>query len=238
MNSDSKTIIIAGAGKGLGRQIAYDAAKLGYHLALISRNSGDLIELEKEIPNTTIYPIDLTSYSDVNTAFKNIRLNHEKIYSLINCAATWTGNRSIYEISDIYMEDSLRLNFSSAFNTVKAMLEHLPDRLSDPCNIMNIGATASLRGSKNCSAFTSAKGALRQFSQSIAKELGPKKIHVSHLVIDGLLDNERTRALNPNMEDEFFINMASLSKNIFHILSQDKSCWTFELDVRPYNEKW
>lgn len=104
--------------------------------------------------------------------------------------------------------------------------------------IINVGATASTRGGVQTSPFSVAKSALRIYSQSLAKELGPEGVHVAHLIIDGLIDNERTKGLNPNSPPENFINSVSIAKSIIHVVEQDKSCWTFEWDVRPYNEKW
>jgi hypothetical protein len=72
----------------------------------------------------------------------------------------------------------------------------------------------------------------------LAKEAGPNGIHVAHLVIDGLIDNPRTRKLNPNVPADHFINPVSIAKSILAIVAQEKSCWTFEWEVRPYNEKW
>ena len=136
------------------------------------------------------------------------------------------------------MSHSITQNFFVAFNTIKAMLD-LPRNIIDkPAVIVNVGATASLRGGKNCSAFAVAKGALRQLSQSLARELGPEQIHVSHLIIDGLIANKRTKDLNSNKDNNKFIDMTSLADSIIGVIQQDPSCWTFEWNVRPFNESW
>jgi hypothetical protein len=68
--------------------------------------------------------------------------------------------------------------------------------------------------------------------------LWPENIHVAHLVIDGLIGNQRTKALNPNAAETQFIDMRCLANNILQVIEQERSCWTFEWDVRPFDESW
>jgi short-subunit dehydrogenase len=133
---------------------------------------------------------------------------------------------------------SFRLNFLSAFHATKEVLHAWEQSQRGPLCIINIEATASLRGGKNSAAFAIAKGALRSFSQSLAKEMGPEGVHVARLVIDGPIDNERTRSLNANLSDEHFINSDALATYIVQLAEQDPSCWVFESDLRPFNERW
>jgi NAD(P)-dependent dehydrogenase (short-subunit alcohol dehydrogenase family) len=104
--------------------------------------------------------------------------------------------------------------------------------------IINAGATATLRGNPKVAAFAIAKSSLRIFSQSLAREMGPQGVQVAHVIIDGLLDNERTRSLNPNLQDDGYIQLQPAARSILDIACQERSCWTFEIDIRPFNEKW
>lgn len=186
--------------------------------------------------HVSIHAIDLLDRQKTNTEFNIIANTHKKIRALVICAATWTGGKEVKQVDINEIQQSLDLNFFTTFNAVKAMLNLSSDYLTQPTAIINIGATASLRGSKNCSTFAVAKGALRQFSQSLARELWPNNIHVAHLIIDGLISNERTRLLNKELEENKFINMKSIVESIFHVIEQEKSCWTFEWDIRPFKE--
>jgi NAD(P)-dependent dehydrogenase (short-subunit alcohol dehydrogenase family) len=94
--------------------------------------------------------------------------------------------------------------------------------------ILFTGATASLRGSANFAAFSGAKHALRALAQSMARELGPKNIHVAHVVIDGAIDTEFLQSTFPE----------HIAENYWHLHAQPRDAWTFELDLRPYMEKW
>ena len=82
------------------------------------------------------------------------------------------------------------------------------------------------------------QSSLRILTQSLARELGPKGVHAVHLVLDGLIDNERTRKLNPHAKDENYMKMRAIAKTIYELITQDRSAWTQELDMRPYTEKF
>lgn len=237
-------IIIAGASRGLGRHFAKIALNEGYSVCLLARDVEGLKSYQKELleqhPNLSVeaYPVDLTDEQSVTSVFKLISKQCNEIKALVNCAATWTGGKSINEISAADMQRSLDLNFFAIFNVIKSFLALPEKNKSESVCIVNLGATASIRGNPKMAAFSAPKCALRSFSQSLAKELGPEGIHICHMIIDGLLNNERTRALNPDLPEDRFIDMTSVAKNILSVIEQDRSCWTFEWDVRPFNESW
>lgn len=236
--------IIAGANQGLGAQLASVALQHNYPVALIARQEQELSKLVKKLTPIagdkliTVHPLDLTDFQKSTKVFTEIAKQHKKIEVLVNCAATWTGNRSIDNIDYEYMKNSLDLNFFAVFNPIKSLLALPHIHRGLPLTIINMGATASLRGGINMSAFAVAKSAVRILSQSLARELGPQGVHVAHLIIDGLIKNKRTLDLNKGKSEDEFIKMVPLANTIMHIISQDKSCWTFEWDIRPYNERW
>ena len=108
-------------------------------------------------------------------------------------------------------------------------------------------STASLRGGSGFAAFASAKFGLRGVAQSMARELGPKNIHVAHLVIDSSVDTEWVRQLIVSREGEQAIQNldpnrlmrpAAVAEAYWQLYQQPKSAWTFELEIRPFGEKW
>src|SRR5271167_3115520 len=112
-------------------------------------------------------------------------------------------------------------------------------------NIFFTGATASLRGGSGFTAFASAKFGLRAVAQSMARELGPKNIHVAHLIIDSGVDTEwvrqrRLEASGPNALDnpDLLMPPASVATSYWQLYQQPKTAWTFELEIRPFGEKW
>lgn len=108
--------------------------------------------------------------------------------------------------------------------------------------ILFTGATASLRGAAGYSAFAGAKHALRALAQSMARELGPKNIHVAHVVVDGAIDTAFIAGLVPDIAalraEGAVLAPEAIAENYVHLWKQPRSAWTQELDVRPWKEKW
>jgi short-subunit dehydrogenase len=238
--------VVTGGSRGLGKAVALQAYKKGFPVALIARHNEDLekakLDIKNQVPDgsqkITTHVADLTDVDATEAAFLEIKNTHGKVGVLINNAGTWTGGKTIMNLERRDIQHSLDLNFFSAFNATKTTLDLWSENTESELAIINIGATSSLQGWDEVAAFCLAKGALRSFSQSLAREMGPKGVHVCHLIIDGLIYNERTRSLNKNTPENKFIDMNSIARTIFHVATQEKSCWTFELDMRPYNENW
>ena len=104
------------------------------------------------------------------------------------------------------------------------------------------GATAALRGAANFAAFAGAKHALRALAQSMSRELGPQGVHVAHVVVDGAVDTEFIRSTFPERyalkEQDGILNPNHIAENYWHLHMQPRDAWTFELDLRPYMERW
>lgn len=108
--------------------------------------------------------------------------------------------------------------------------------------ILFTGATASTRGAAGFSAFAGAKAALRQLAQSLAREMGPKGVHVAHVVIDGMIDGSFARSLVPNIQPlldaDDILKPDEIARNYVWLHNQQRSAWTFEMDLRPFKETW
>ena len=104
------------------------------------------------------------------------------------------------------------------------------------------GATASLRGSANFAAFAGAKHGLRALAQSMARELGPKNIHVAHVIVDGAIDTEFIRTQFPERyalkDSDGILDPEHIAENYWYLHTQPRDAWTFELDLRPWIEHW
>ena len=115
------------------------------------------------------------------------------------------------------------MNFYSAFFPIQESLKIWREKKSNDLCIINIGATASKRGGNKTAAFAIAKSSLRILSESLSKELGKEGVHVGHLIIDGLIANDRTKNLNPNASEDSFIPPKSIAKTILSVANQDLS---------------
>ena len=104
------------------------------------------------------------------------------------------------------------------------------------------GATASIRGRENLSAFAAAKNGLRAVAQSMARELGPLGIHVAHVICDGAIDGVFTRSriddVTPLLEEDLILKPDEIARNYVMLHNQQRSAWAHELDLRPWREKW
>jgi NAD(P)-dependent dehydrogenase (short-subunit alcohol dehydrogenase family) len=108
--------------------------------------------------------------------------------------------------------------------------------------ILFTGATASVRGAAGFSAFAGAKHGLRALAQSLARELGPKGVHVAHVVVDGAIDGAFIRGLYPDAREklarEEILVPDEIARNYVWLTKQGRSAWTFEMDLRPWAETW
>lgn len=102
-------------------------------------------------------------------------------------------------------------------------------------------ASASLRGKPNAH-FSAAKGALRNLAQALAREYGPRGVHVAHIVIDGVVDGERARSLFgdylDNLGEDGSLDPGDIADTFLMVHNQHRSAWTHELDLRPFKETW
>ncbi len=223
--------VIAGAGPGNGMAFARRFAGAGYRVALIARNPSKLPALEGAVPIAA----DLADPASVKKAFAEVtRKLGDADVLIYNAGAGKFGNVDQVEAADF--ESAWRTNTLGCFLSVKEVLPGMRRRGAG--HIVVIGATASVKGGAGFVAFASAKAALRSLAQSLARQLGPENIHIAHVVIDGVIDLERTRKLMPDRKDEFFMSPDDIAGSVFHLTTQPRSAWTFELDLRPFAEKW
>jgi NAD(P)-dependent dehydrogenase (short-subunit alcohol dehydrogenase family) len=104
--------------------------------------------------------------------------------------------------------------------------------------IVVIGNTSAWRGVANYAAFAPSKAAQRILAQSMARSLGPQGVHVAYVVVDAVIDVPWARSFFRDKPDEFFCKPAAIAETVFHLVHQDRSAWSFEVDLRPFGEKW
>jgi short-subunit dehydrogenase len=202
---------------------------------MLARNKNYLSELSATIDNSIGISCDLSSPESIEKAFAQISREFGTIDTLVYNAGSGLW-RSVLEttLDDLYSSWAVNVRglLGCAHQVTPGMLE------KQSGNIVVIGATASLRGGPQSAAFASAKAGQRSLAQSLAKKLGSEGIHVSYLIIDGIIDLERTRAWLPDKPDDFFMKADEIAKNVYALTQQDQSAWTFELDLRPFGENW
>lgn len=246
MSEDQKGVcLVIGAGDDTGGAIAKAFAREGYH-AVVSRrprNEEGLTKLvnaiEGEGGRATAKPCD-ARYEDAMVAlFEEIERDIGPIeIAVFNIGAN--VNFPIEETTGRVYRKVWEMAAFSGFLMGREAAKRMVTR--ERGTIIFTGATASVRGGKGFSAFSGAKHALRALAQSMARELGPKNIHVAHTIIDGAIDTNFIREIFPNV-DEMRANDAILSpdeiaKNYVMLHKQERTAWTHELDLRPWSESW
>src|SRR6202040_1515185 len=104
--------------------------------------------------------------------------------------------------------------------------------------IIASGNTSALRGKANFAGFAPTKAAQRILAESMARELGPKGVHVAYVLIDAAIDLDWTRKMRPDAPDDFFIKPAEIADEIWHVAHQPKGAWSFNVELRPFKEVW
>ena len=235
--------IIIGAGDATGSAIAKKFASHGYKICPVRRpGSIDKVNaLAKEINESggwaKGYGIDARDEDAVIKFFKDVEENIAPIDVVIfNPGANVFS--PIEETTSRVFRKVWEMAAFGGFLSGREAAKYMKKRNSG--SIFFTGATASLRGSSGFSAFASAKFALRALSQSMARELGPEGIHVSHFIIDGAID---TAFIKENFPDRYalkekdgILSPEKIADSYWFVHSQHRSAWTHELDLRPYME--
>jgi NAD(P)-dependent dehydrogenase (short-subunit alcohol dehydrogenase family) len=230
--------VVVGVGPGTGAALARRFAK-GYRVALIARNADYLKSLgdELRISGCTALeaPADAGNFSEVAGAFAAIRekLGDPEVL-LYNAGSGRWG--TIVDITPEQYEATWRVNAFGAFLCAK---EVAPAMIAKCRGVMLFtGATAGVKAGPRSVAFGPAKFAMRGLAQSLARDLGPRGIHVAWINIDGGIDIPRVRQGNPQFNDEDLLKPDAIAETYWHLAHQDRSAWTMELELRPFKEKF
>lgn len=239
--TERKAILVMGAGDATGAAIAKRFAREGYIACVARRNADKLAplvaDIEAEGGTAHAFGCDARVEDQVIELFTHIEREIGPLDVVIfNIGAN--VRFSITETSErVYRkvwEMAALAGFLTGREAAKAMLPR------GRGTIIFTGATASLRGRANFSAFASAKFALRALAQSMARELGPKGIHVAHPIIDGAIDTAFIRDNFPELyqrkTQDGILNPAHIAETYWQIHCQPRDCWVHELDLRPWTE--
>ncbi len=227
--------VVTGVGPGTGAALCRRFAAGGYSVAMLARSEDRLRELESEIEGSRAYPTDVTDPAAIRATFAKIRSEVGPVEVLLHNA----GNASFGDFSSVtedQFEAAWRINALALLVCGQEAARDMVERGSGA--ILVTGATASLRGGESFAAFAPAKAAQRSLAQSMARNLGAKGVHVAYVVVDGVIDMPTTRQFMPDRPDEKFLAPGSIADTFFHLAHQEKSAWTFELDLRPHGESW
>jgi len=235
MDRANPVAVVTGVGPGTGAAIARRFSRGGYAVAMLARNRDRLTSLEREIERSRAYPCDVTDDAELERTLGAICADLGAPKVLVhNAVGGAFGN--FLEI------DPELLNRNFQVNTMALL--HLARRLAPAMvaagegAIIATGNTSALRGKAGFAGFAPTKAAQRILAEAIAREVGPKGVHVAYVMIDAVIDLEWTRQRFPNAPDEFFIKPAAIAEEVWHVAHQDRSAWSFNVELRPFRETW
>jgi NAD(P)-dependent dehydrogenase (short-subunit alcohol dehydrogenase family) len=243
MDPARKSVLVVGAGDATGGAIARRFAREGL-IACVTRRSADKLEplvaqIRADGGEAHGFASDARKESDVETLVEQI----EREVAPIEVAVFNIGANvrfSVVETTERVYRKVWEMGALAGFLMGREVAKAMVARGHG--TIIFTGATASLRGSAGFAAFAGAKHALRALAQSMARELGPKGIHVAHVVIDGAID---TRFIAENFPERYALKDKdgilapdAIAENYWNLHCQAKSAWTHELDLRPWLETW
>jgi len=245
MPKRNATVAVVGAGDYIGAEIAKKFAAEGFTVFAGRRNGDKLAPLVKEIEDAggsiVARSLDARKEDEINAFLQDADKQAPLEVTIFNVGAN--VNFPILETTDRVFrkvwEMACWAGFLAGRESARLMLPR------GRGNIFFTGATASLRGGSGFAAFASAKFGLRAVAQAMARELGPKQIHVAHLIIDSGVDTAWVRERREQLwgkeslsNPDLLMPPASVADAYWQLYQQPKSAWTFELEIRPFGEKW
>mmetsp|Transcript_36832 Transcript_36832/g.70841 ORF Transcript_36832/g.70841 Transcript_36832/m.70841 type:complete len:239 (-) Transcript_36832:41-757(-) len=226
----AKVCVVVGIGPGIGSNVAKKFAAEGYQVAVTARTQAKVDELAAEIGGRG-YAYDAADEQGIKQAFAAIRQDFgANIHTLIYNA----GSGVFKNFASTSAEDFERCWRTIAYGLFLHAKEVTPEMVAQQSGVIGMtGATASLRGMPNTPAFAPARFAQRSLAQSLAREFGPKGIHVFYSIIDGIVDTPTTRSWMPDKPDIEFCSPAAIADTYFAVANQPSNCWTFEFNIIP-----
>jgi NAD(P)-dependent dehydrogenase (short-subunit alcohol dehydrogenase family) len=234
----ARTAVIAGVGPGLGASLARKFAREGCDVGLLARSEEYVDEFAGDLPGPgdgVGVATDVSDPQQVEAAFDAVRDALGPVDVLVNhaSAASWKG---LMDVSLEEFERAFAVNGRGAFLCSREAVGDMLD--SDGGTVIFTGATTAVRGRGGAIGFSAAKFAARGMAEDMARELGPEGIHVAHVVIDGQILTPGAREANPDRDPETYLDPDEVAENYWHLVEQDRSAWTLELDLRPHVEEF
>lgn len=231
-----RTAVIAGVGPGIGFSLAKAFANEGYHVALLARNQAYLDQVQNEIGNATAIACDLSNESSIKSVTQQIIKDLPPVEVTVMNAGAAFSPKPFLEINPADLQAAFNLQTIGTVHLLQNLLPGMLERQKG--TIIITGATASLRGAARFAPLAVPKFATRALAETLAREFGPKGVHVSHVIIDGVVDSDKGRAWKRSTNPDDYIQPDAVAWNYVQLHKQPKRTWTFELVLRPSTENW
>jgi len=221
-----------GAGSGLSASLARALAREGIKVALASRSTGDLEALVKET-GARAFSCDAAERAQVERLFAEVEASNGTPDIVIYNASFRTRGPFV-ELDPLDVEKSLAVTAYGAFLVAQqAARRMLPKKHGA---ILLTGASAGVKGYPQSAPFAMGKFALRGLAQSMARELSPQGIHVAHVVVDGGIRSAHRP--DPSDKPDSTLDPDAIAESYMHLIYQPRSAWAWEIELRPWVEKF
>ncbi len=239
--------LITGVGGGTGAALAQRFANGGYQVAMLARDRDRLMALENEIDGAKAYGCDISDLDGLQATVESVQSDLGVVSVLVHNAVAATFE-TFLEANPEDLERNFRVNTTSLLYLARALAPSMVESGSGA--IMVTGNTAALRGIPTYAVFAPSKAAQRILAQSMARDLGPKGVHVAYITTDAAInspwlgdDTQRPSWLKPPPDwkekpEDYFAKPKAIADEVFHIAHQDRSTWSFDHIIRPYAETW
>ena len=224
----SETAVVVGVGPGLGLALVSAFSQQGYTVLAAARKAAKVSEL-RDVQHAVPVDCDATQATQVDALFERATSIGALRVAIFNAGTYERGN--VVDIDPAQFERSWRVGAFGGFLVGRAAARHMLP--AGQGTILFTGATASLRGGAGFVNLASPKFALRAVAQSMARELGPKGIHVAHILIDGHIRGARSEG-----NADVLLDPRDIAEAYVALHRQQRSAWTQEVDLRPWSEKF
>jgi len=229
-NPPYQSALIVGAGAGLSASLARALAKEGVRVALAARSVEDLDALKRETGATT-FACDASARTDVEKLFVELEAAGGAP-EIVIYNASYRTRGPLVELDPAEVERSIAVSAFGAFLVAQQAVRRMLPKQSGA--ILFTGASASVKGYAQSASFAMGKFALRGLAQSMARELAPQGIHVAHVVIDGGIKSARRSESSPAS----LLDPDAIAQSYLHLIHQPRSTWSWEIELRPWVEKF
>jgi len=230
-----KIALITGVGPGTGSSIARRFSDGGYKVAMIARDKERLKSLEDELEDSKGYSCELRNQEYLNSTIDNIIKDFGYPDVFIHNAVRGTRGNFL-EFTSEELQSNFDINVLALHRIAQKVAPEMIKKNKGA--IIVTGNTSAHRGKANFGGTASTKAAQKILTESFARYLNPKGIHVAYITIDAAIDLEWTRKAWPDKPDDFFIQPDDIASEVWHIAHQSKSAWTFDHWLRPFGENW
>ncbi len=227
--------VVTGVGPGTGAAVARRFAAGGYQVAMLARKADRLAEFASENDSLHAFPCDVTDRAATDAVLDAVREQLGTPSVLVhNAVGGAFGN--FLDIDPAVLQANFDVNVMSLLHLARALAPAMIE--ADEGAIVATGNTAARRGKAHFAGFAPTKAAQRILCESMARELGPRGVHVGYVMIDAVIDLAWTRKRWPDAPDGFFAKPSAIADVIWDLTHQDRSTWAFDIEIRPYGETW